>query len=100
MSDETKHPLDGLLESAARKYDAQTSIAISLKRIADALTADLIELPLRNGGTAHIRSSQVASISIDGRYQDMTFIQMIGDTGETGFTVSASIGEVTKRLHP
>lgn len=33
MSD--KHPLDGLLEPGARNYDALTSIAISLKRLAD-----------------------------------------------------------------
>jgi hypothetical protein len=35
MSD---HPLTGLLEPGAARYDVQTSIAISLKRIADALT--------------------------------------------------------------
>ena len=32
-----KHPLDGLLEPGAEKYDTLTSIAISLKRIADHL---------------------------------------------------------------
>jgi hypothetical protein len=32
-----KHPLDGLLEPGASKYDPIVSIAISLKRIADGL---------------------------------------------------------------
>ena len=32
------HGLDGLLEPASKPYDAMVSIAISLKRIADALT--------------------------------------------------------------
>lgn len=33
-----KHQLDGLLEPGAAQYDALTSIAISLKRIADAMS--------------------------------------------------------------
>lgn len=31
------HPLEGLLEPGAKSYTAEVSIAISLKRIADAL---------------------------------------------------------------
>lgn len=37
MSD-VAHPLDGLLEPGSRPYTPEVSIAISLKRIADALT--------------------------------------------------------------
>lgn len=94
------HPLPGLLEPGAEKFDVQTSIAISLKRIADIQTAGLVELPLKHGGTAHIRPSQVASVSVHGQHLSMAFVQMIGDAGETGFTVTLSVGEVMERLRP
>lgn len=89
-----------LLEPAARRYpNAElVSVAISLKRIADILASELVELPLRHGGVAHIRPPQVASVSANGQHHDMAFVQMIGDTGQVGFTITLSVEEVMKRL--
>ena len=42
---ETPHPLDGLLEPGAVAYDVATSIAISLKRIADHLAPTNGDMP-------------------------------------------------------
>lgn len=94
------HPLDGLLEPGSRPYTdgPLVSIAISLKRIADIQTAGLVELPLKHGGAVHIRPSQVASVSVHGQYLGVAFVQMVGDIGETGFSVTLSVGEVMERL--
>lgn len=76
------------------------SIAISLKRIADVQACPLVELPLRNGGVTHIRPSQVASVSVHVRYgaQGVSFVQMIGDAGDVGFTVALTVAETMERL--
>lgn len=74
------------------------SIAISLKRIADVQACPLVELPLRHTGVAHVRPSQVASVSVHGLVPDACFVQMIGDTGETGYTVTLTIAETMERL--
>lgn len=99
-----KHPLDGLLEPASAPYtDASlVSIATSLKRIADAYTSPLVEMPLRHGGTAHIRPSQVASVSAHGQYP-LSFVHIVGNPGNPGnpgFIVTLSLDETIKKLFP
>lgn len=86
-------PLDGLHEARAL-----VSIGISLKRIADAMAGPLVELPLRYGGVTHIRPSRVASVSVHGKYEGLSFVQMIGDTGEEGFAIALGVVETMKRL--
>lgn len=77
---------------------ALCSIAISLKRLADHHTDGLIELPLKSGGVAHIRFSQVSNVSANGHNPGMAFVQMIGDGEQTGFTVALSVDEVIMRF--
>lgn len=87
--------------SGGTSYDQESllcSIAISLKRMADVIAEPLIELPLLNAGVTHVRPSRISSVSIHGRHKDMTFVQMIGDSEETGFTVTLSVAETVQRL--
>lgn len=92
------HPLHNLLEPGAEPYDEQVSIAISLKRIADVLAAKLVELPLRNGGIAHIRPPQVSNVSVNGQHAGFAFVQMIGDSEQAGFTIALSVAETMEKL--